>query len=72
MNMVDSLVTCYYPPSREVEYCDERCLFVYNSLHAYIRISQELHVQTFLCMLPMAVALTSSGSVAIRFLLRVL
>jgi len=29
-----------------VEYCDERCLFVYNSLHAYIRISQELHVQT--------------------------
>jgi len=64
-------------PGREAEYCDERvCL----SVCLCVRLSDCDHIfgttrpifAIFLCMLPMAVAQSSSGSVVIRYVLPVL
>ena len=63
------------PPGREAEYCDDRvCLFVslcvcaLVSPRAYLRnYTSSFH--QFLCMLPMAVARSSSGGVAISYVL---
>jgi len=62
-------------PGREAEYCDERvCLSVCVCDCLSAIISSELHVPSspFFCMLPMAVAQSSSGSVVICYVLPVL
>ena len=71
-------------PDREAEYCDERvcvcvracvracvCVCVCVSVRDYI-FRTARPVFEFLCMLPMAVARSSSGSVVIRYVLPVL
>jgi len=57
----------YSAPGTEAEYCDEQvCL----SVRPYVRISQEPHVVRA-CNWPAATALSSSGGVALRYVLPV-
>ena len=66
----DAAYTNHSAPDREAEYCDERvCVFVCP--RSYLRnYTSDLHL--FLCMLPMAVAGSSSGGVVIGYALPVL
>ena len=62
---------CYSSPDRGAEYCDERvCVCVFVCLSAIISLDSGttcLIVPNFLCILPVAVARSSSGGVVIRY-----
>jgi len=72
------MLVCYFPSSGEAKYCDDRvrrlvCLSV-CFLSANISISEITTpiFRKFLCVLPMALARSSSAGVAIRYVLPVL
>jgi len=61
------------PPSRGTEYCDERvCLSVCLSVRDHIFGTNVRSSPNILYVLPMAVALSSSGGVVIRYVFPVL
>ena len=65
---------CYSAPDRRAEYCDERvclCVCVFVCQRSYLRnCTSDLY--QFLCLLPMAVARSSSGGVMICYVFPVL
>jgi len=66
----DEAEVCYSAPDRGAEYCDERvcvCMSVRDDIFATTRPN----FTNFLCVLPMAVARSSSGGVVIRYVLPV-
>ena len=66
----DEAEVCYSAPDRGAEYCDERvcvCLSVRDHIFGDTRPI----FTNFLCVLPMAVARSSSGGVVIRYVLPV-
>jgi len=71
--LLSSKATFYSTPDREAEYCDERvcvcvCVFVCLFLCDHIfGTTHPIFTMCFVCVLPMAMARSSSGGIMIRY-----
>ena len=66
----DEAEVCYSAPDRGAEYCDERVCVCLSFRDHIFGIARPIFTN-FLCVLPMAVARSSSGGVVIRYVLPV-